>query len=449
MPHGSRPERVGDLIRQELSVLLTRHVRDPGVRRVTVTHVRVSKDLQQARVYYTGPDDVDARRTAERALSRVRPYVKRELARRVRLRHTPELQFSYDDSADRQDRIAQIFDEIADEPRKHPTHALGDVIEAVAARQRFVLASHARPDGDSIGSELALAFGLRALGKDVRVVNRDPAPSYLQSFPGITDIEVAESVDGSFDAAIVLECGSLGRTEVAGLERYFVINIDHHVGNTTYGDLNWIDETAAACGEMVFDLIEGLGVPLSREMATHVYVAILTDTGAFHHSNITDRTFEICRRVVLAGVAPANIAGQVYQRSSVGKLKLTGHILDTMELVDDGRVALLRVDDEVLRTTECAADDIEGLINMPLSARHVRAVVMFKRIDGQERVSLRSKGNVDVRAVASRHGGGGHPNAAGFSLEDSSSERQQAVVDEVVVAVGSAPDVDAPSDSTD
>lgn len=449
MPHGSRPERVGDLIRQELNVLLTRHVRDPGVRQVTVTHVRVSKDLQQARVYYIGPEDIDARRTAEQALSRARPYVKRELAKRVQLRHTPDLHFTHDDSVERQDRIAQIFDAIASESHVQPTHSRDDVVDAIASRQRFVLASHARPDGDSIGSELALTFGLRALGKDVRVVNSDPAPPYLQSFPGVTDIEIASSVEGSFDAAIVLECGSLERTELGGLDPYFLINIDHHVGNTTYGDLNWIDETSAACGEMVFDLLDSLGVSLSRDMATHLYAAILTDTGAFHHSNITDRTFEICRRVVLAGVVPADIASQVYQRSSVGKLKLTGSTLETMEFVDDGRVAILTVDDEALRATGCAADDIEGLINMPLSARDVRAVVMFKRIDGQERVSLRSKGEVDVRAVASRHGGGGHPNAAGFSLDDSSSDRRWNVVDEVADAVQRAPDNDTSSKLTD
>ena len=328
-------------------------------------------------------------------------------------------------------------------PAPDDASALGEVVAAIESRQRFVLVSHARPDGDSIGSELALAFALRALGKDVRVVNSDPAPAYLQSFPSVADIEVASAVDGDFDAAVVLECGSLARTELTGLDRYFVINIDHHVGNTAYGNLNWINEAAAACGEMVFDVISGLGVPLSQAMATHLYVAILTDTGAFHHSNITDRTFEICRQAVGAGVSPADVAGQVYQRSSVGKLKLTGHVLDTMVLVDNGRVAILSVDDAVLQSTGCAADDIEGLINMPLSAGAIQAVVMFKNIGGDMRVSLRSKDDVDVRAVASRHGGGGHPNAAGFSLPEASAERQQDVVDEVVNAVHIATGVDA------
>ncbi len=126
MPHGSRPERVGDLLREELSVLLARRVRDPGVRDVTVTHVRVSRDLQQARIYYTGPTDAQSRRTTEKALSRVRAYLRRELARRVQLRHTPELIFTYDDSAERQDRIARIFDEIASEPRIDPVPPASD-----------------------------------------------------------------------------------------------------------------------------------------------------------------------------------------------------------------------------------------------------------------------------------------------------------------------------------
>ena len=319
-----------------------------------------------------------------------------------------------------------------------PSPELRQIITAIQSRQRFVLVSHARPDGDSIGSELALAFALQALGKQVRVVNSGPAPPHFQSFPGVADVEVATAVDGAFDAVVVLECGSLERTEVTGLDRYFVINIDHHVGNTTYGDLNWIDETAAACGEMVFDIIGGLGVPLSRDMATHVYIAILTDTGAFHHSNITDRTFEICRQAVVAGVSPTDVAGDVYQRSSVGKLKLTGHLLKTMEFVDDGHVAILTVDDEVLRTTGCTTDDIEGLINMPLNARDVSAVVMFKSIDGHVRVSLRSKDDVDVRAVASLHGGGGYRNAAGFSLDGSGANRRRDVVAEVVIAAQTA-----------
>jgi phosphoesterase RecJ-like protein len=166
--------------------------------------------------------------------------------------------------------------------RSVQTETPAAIRDAITARQRFLISSHARPDGDSIGSQLALAGALRTLGKDVRVVNRDPAPDHYFEFPGVDEIEIREQVDpawGEFDAEIILECGDLKRTGVEGLGRAFVINIDHHVGNSMYGDINWFDGTASACGELVFDVIRALGVPLTLEIATHIYLAILTDTG--------------------------------------------------------------------------------------------------------------------------------------------------------------------------
>src|SRR5438128_11055780 len=165
------------------------------------------------------------------------------------------------------------------------------IVDAIHGRQRFVLSSHSRPDGDSIGSQLAMAYALRALGKEARVINADPAPSPLMAFPGVPEIEIATQVDGEFDAAIIMECGELARTGVAGLDRFFVINIDHHPGNTGYGQINWFDASAAACAEMVFELVGALGVPLSVEIATHIYLAILTDPGSFHYSRLSPRTF--------------------------------------------------------------------------------------------------------------------------------------------------------------
>ena len=315
---------------------------------------------------------------------------------------------------------------------------LDSIVEAIEQRHRFLIVSHARPDGDSIGSQLSLAYALRDLGKTVQVINHDPAPPFLQSFPGVPDIAVRDAAEGTFDAAIVLECGSLDRTEVAGLDRYFVINIDHHLGNTMYGDINWFDGGAAACGEMVYNVVTRLGAPLTPAIATHLYIAILTDTGSFHHSSITARTFGICQRLAAAGVDAADVAARVYQNSSVGKLRLTGTLLDSMELVGDGRVAILNLDDTILRKTGCAPDDLEGLINMPLSAEAIEAVVMFKAVDGQLRVSLRSKGSVDVRVVAVSHGGGGHRNAAGFSISTPADGTRSLIVAEALSAVKTA-----------
>jgi phosphoesterase RecJ-like protein len=315
-----------------------------------------------------------------------------------------------------------------------------EICHAILARRRFLITSHARPDGDSIGSQLAMAYALEALGKEVRLVNADPAPEHYMEFPGVGRIEIARSVEErDADALIVMESGDLNRTGVSGLEGLFTINIDHHPGNTLYGDLNWIDLSAAACGEMAFDLIEALDVPLTIEMATHAYLAILTDTGSFHYSNITPRTFEICRECVEAGVNPAAMARRVFDQNSFGKLKLIGALLAEMDLLDDGRLAAMYLNDDIMNATGTTYNDTEGLINLPLTAREIQAVVFFKLgADGDIHVSMRSKYDVDVREIAARHGGGGHKNAAGFKVAGPLAAIRDGVLRELgdAIAVG-------------
>ena len=294
---------------------------------------------------------------------------------------------------------------------------LHTIVDAIRSRRRFIVSSHSRPDGDSIGSQLAMAYALRALGKDVRVVNSDLAPPPLMAFPGVPEIEIAGRAEGDFDAAIVMECGELARTGVAGLERSFVVNIDHHPGNTGYGQINWFDQTAAACGEMVFDLIHALGVPLSVDMATHVYLAILTDTGSFHFSSISPRTFAICGETLEAGVDPVLVARKVYDSNNVGRLRLFGAVLGAMQLDTSGRMAILYLDHEMAHKAGATYDDTEGLINLPLTVKEIEAVAFFKQAEGDEyRVSMRSKGDTDIGAIAKTFGGGGHKNAAGCTV---------------------------------
>jgi phosphoesterase RecJ-like protein len=305
------------------------------------------------------------------------------------------------------------------------------VAKALTKYSRVILSSHARPDGDSIGSQLALGHTLRTLGKTVRIINHDPAPPYLQALPGSSTIEISDIVKHDYDAAVIMECGALSRTEVDGLDRGVIINIDHHTGNAMYGDYNWHDDTAAACCEQVYDLIKELNVPLTPEIAIGLYVGILTDTGSFRHANITPRTFDICRHVAAAGVIVADVAAAVYQNSSIGKIKLTGALLDGMQLECDGRVAILKVDDALLQKTDCPPDDMEGLINLPLSAKSVQAVIMIRTQTLSTRVSLRSKANIDVRQVAVFYGGGGHRNAAGFSTAIPQSELESKLLKQI------------------
>ena len=163
---------------------------------------------------------------------------------------------------------------------------------------------------------MAMALALRAMGKDATVVCDATLPVSLQPFPDVSSIRITPEIAEPFDAALIMECSELARTGVKGLDRSPVMNIDHHPGNTGYGAINWVDESAAACGEMVFTLIEALGVPLTNDVATHVYLAVLTDTGSFHFSHLSPRTYEIARRCVEAGADPQWIARTHYDSNS-------------------------------------------------------------------------------------------------------------------------------------
>jgi bifunctional oligoribonuclease and PAP phosphatase NrnA len=329
-------------------------------------------------------------------------------------------------------------------PRPTPPMAMtGDrraeaarVAAALSSRQRFVLSSHARPDGDSIGSQIGLALALEALGKDVAIVNRDPVPAQLRMFPGVERIRVAERIDEPFDAAIILECSNLARTGVDGLDQYFIVNIDHHTGNTSYGAINWFDPSAAACAEMVFDVVEALGAPLTPDLATQLYVGILTDTGSFHYAAVSARTFDICARLVEAGVEPQRVARAVFDSNTVGRLKLFGAVLHTLQIVHGGKLAVMYLDDAMARSTGGSSDDTDGLINLPLTVRDIRAVAFLKEISpGQYRVSLRSKGAIDVAEVAKQFGGGGHKNAAGCGLHGTREAVEAQIVAGLVTAI--------------
>lgn len=325
-------------------------------------------------------------------------------------------------------------------PTSTESATVAEVAAAIRSRQRFVITSHARPDGDAIGSALAMAYALRELGKDVRVVFCDPPPPPLQVFPGVSDIEVARRVEDPGDAVIVMESGDLKRTGVEALDGGFVINIDHHLGNSMYGAINWLDLSAAACGEMVFTLVRELGVPLTREIATHVYVAILTDTGSFHYSSISPRTFEICRQCMEAGVDPPAVARSIFDSNNLGRLKLFGAVLSQMELDPSGRLATVYVDHQLAADCGGTYEDTEGLINLPLTVKEIQAVVFFKENDGPTdwRISMRSKGEVDINAVAKQFGGGGHKNASGCSATGLIAELKKTFREKIISAIDDA-----------
>ena len=320
------------------------------------------------------------------------------------------------------------------------------VARALHGHASFLLTSHARPDGDAIGSQVALGLALEALGKRVRFVDRDPVPAPYRGFPAVDRIEVTAHTDAPADAVVVLECGDLSRPGLTGLGRAEVINIDHHLGNTHYGTVNWYDPSAAACGEMVAEIVDALGVAWTTDIAAHLYLAITTDTGGFRFGPMSAKTFDICRRIVLAGASPADLSRQIFDSFGVGRVKLTGAMLSAMELYHGDRVAFLYLDDDMLAASGATTDDLEGLVNLPLAARDVVAVALCKRqANGTHRVSLRSKGGIDVRGVAMLWQGGGHRNAAGCTVTGACESEKTRLIAAMTAAVDAATGDAAPA----
>ncbi len=310
------------------------------------------------------------------------------------------------------------------------------VCEAIGGARRVGITSHLRPDGDAIGSEMGLALALESIGKSVRVVNADRTPPPFDEMPSVDRIQIADRYGEAADAIVVLECGALDRTGLTDLKGRQVINVDHHPGNLAYGAINWYDPSSAACGEMVFDILEGLGATLSAEVASHLYMAILTDTGSFRYSALSRRTFEIAGRLVEAGADPVTLGRLAFDSNSIGRLRLFGMVMSAMEVDPRGQLAILHLDHAIAETSGGTYDDTDGLINLPLTVRAIQAVAFFKQGDpGQYRVSLRSKGGIDVGSVAREFGGGGHRNASGCTVMGSYEDARAAILGRVRAAV--------------
>src|SRR6266436_5671829 len=291
-----------------------------------------------------------------------------------------------------------------------------EVLQHIRQRTRFVLTSHARPDGDAIGSALACAQILRLLGKHAEVVMHDPVPRIYEVLPFAEHVIQADQVNGNYEAAILLECDSIQRTRLEGLENQFLISIDHHTSGRPFANVNWIDPRATATAEMVYRLAREADVKISPEIATCLYTALMTDTGSFMFKGTNEQTFALARELVLAGADPAQCARNVYFAHSTAKMRLLGAALSNLHR--EGPLAWISVSQEQMLRCRAKEEDCEGLVNYALSMQGVEVAVFFRELpDGRFRVSLRSKGKLDVAAVAERFGGGGHQCASGCALD--------------------------------
>jgi bifunctional oligoribonuclease and PAP phosphatase NrnA len=299
---------------------------------------------------------------------------------------------------------------------------------------------HVHPDGDVLGTLLGLGLALEGQGWSVTCAGPHPIPDVLAFLPGAARWQTWSTAPRTFDVLVLTDCPNPDRTEglldAARTTSADVLNIDHHPDNRRYGTLNWIDPAAAATGEMVFDLIQALGRPISPDIALNLFTAVHTDTGSFRYSNTTARTFRIAAELTAAGADPALVSDRLYQRRSPDALATLGLVLRRVCVSEDGRVAWLTVPRGLCSDAFLAAED---LVTYPRSIDGVEvALLLREEAGGLVKASLRGKGRIPVNRIAQRFGGGGHENAAGCTVRGTLEEATAMLLGPVAVALREA-----------
>ncbi|MBP9664955.1 MAG: bifunctional oligoribonuclease/PAP phosphatase NrnA [Pyrinomonadaceae bacterium] len=306
---------------------------------------------------------------------------------------------------------------------------LSQVVELIEKKSRFAITTHIKPDGDGVGSSLGLYWLLRSLGKDADVIVRGDVPPAYRSLPGADSIRDVAHVNGHYDAVFVIECSDLDRPGIDGLDNQFTVNIDHHATSEHFGSINWIDSTASAVGEMIYNLCKAIGGKITKDIAECVYMALVTDTGSFHFPNTSERTLKVASELIKAGAKPYEIGEAVYYNYPWSRIELMRQVLGTVRRDESGKIAMLRQTLAMRAAADAVDGDNNGFVNIPLAAKDVQAVVYMREVGpGKYRASLRSKNGIDVAKVAEAFGGGGHKNAAGLGIEGDWDEKEAEIV---------------------
>ncbi|HEY8712407.1 MAG TPA: bifunctional oligoribonuclease/PAP phosphatase NrnA, partial [Thermoanaerobaculia bacterium] len=304
---------------------------------------------------------------------------------------------------------------------QNPEVAAREVAERIRAGRNFLITAHRNPDGDALGSGIALQRLIRKLGKQARMVVRDGFAKPLFNIPGANEVTVSDSLPAdypkAYDALFTMECPEIQRTGYPVLPGP-VVNIDHHLGNEMYGEINYLDVDAPSVGEMILQLnTKFLHVPLDRDTATAMYVSLSTDTGFFRYHNTTQRTFEAALELVKAGVVPGDVSLWINESQSRGSIKLLGLCLTTLQLHANDRIATTELPRRFFAESGAVPEDTEGIVNYGRNIEGVVISALLKEGDGDTtRVSLRAKPGVDVQQVAAMFGGGGHKAASGCTI---------------------------------
>lgn len=303
-----------------------------------------------------------------------------------------------------------------------------ELLSLIKGNSTFLLTAHIFPDGDNVGSLMALRAGLLKLGKRVQVAIDDSIPTAYEFLEGSQSIVRPESVTDDFEVVIVLDSSSIDR--IGAVQNLLkpnmpLINLDHHVSNTGFGTLQYIDEQAAATAEIIYQLLLDLGVALNIDMASAIFTGIATDCGFFKYANTTPRTMRIAAEMVSYGAKPQEISDAVEMRT-LPVLKLLSRVLDRIEVSSDGKIAWLTIDPTLVSSLGADQQDTDGFINYARYIKGVEVAVLFREVPGWGiKVSMRSRQNVDVSKIALQFGGGGHKRAAGCTFDTSMEDAKR------------------------
>lgn len=295
------------------------------------------------------------------------------------------------------------------------------IIAAISSGKRFLITAHVRLDGDALGSELALFQMLKDLGKEAVIYNQDATPQHYLFLPGADEIvHVLERVE-TYDVGFVLDCSELDRVgEIASeIDKIkTLINVDHHVSNGGFSELRMLDSQASSTGELLFRLMREMGVTMTKDICTNLYAAILTDTGGFRYSNTHQDTLRAAGDLVEGGADPQWISENIYESDPPAKLQLLSRVLETLSLDMTTKTASMVVTFEHLRQTGATMEHTDGFIDIPRTVKNINIAMLYTQLDEKLfKLSLRSKGKVNVERIASQFGGGGHVNAAACRIE--------------------------------
>lgn len=313
--------------------------------------------------------------------------------------------------------------------------ALSEIKSLIEKHHSFVLLEHQKPDGDCVGSGLALVQVLQSLGKQALLVSQDPHPAVYDFLPGSefhTRAQYIDPEDFRAEVAVFIDCTDPERAgKGLDLARNSIwVNIDHHISNTGFGDVSLVLPDAAATGEIIYKLLIAAGVPITKEIATCLYVAIATDTGGFRYQNTTQETFEIAGALTGYGANPWEIAELIFETRTVSSVLLLGKALNTLKISRGGKLATVSVTRDMMAQAGASPDETEGIIGYPRSISGVEVSLLFREMeDGSGfHVSFRSRSKVDVSKIAVKLGGGGHPRAAGALVKGTLEEASQKVL---------------------